>query len=174
MKIGWEDQDNEIWKSALFFKGYRCGVLHMLTPLLDNIDSGFLFRRFSSVELHRTHAFRFDFQTQRGIKLSFNEVHRPICIPTQPCCSLFFKQMCFMDYLRTMSLINLLIDFNGISICLGLFYVLTLGNSVYCMFIFTFVSLFSKNFCSVIRYQVFLSNSNILLTTVWFLVIISI
>ena len=40
-----------------------------------------------------------------------------------------------------------MIDFNGMSIYLGLFYNLRIENQIYCMFIFTsFVSLFLKSF----------------------------
>ena len=62
------------------------------------------------------------------------------------------------------------IDSNDISNCLGAFYAESWGNYVHPTFIFTFcVQLLLRNFLySIIWNQVFLSNSQILHTVVWF------
>ena len=58
------------------------------------------------------------------------------------------------------NILNLVIDFNGLSTCLGLFCALRIGNHVHCTFILIFfVWLFGKRFFLVI-YQLFLSNTN--------------
>ena len=52
------------------------------------------------------------------------------------------------------------IDFNSISIHLGLFYAKGLGDHVHCISVVTFLSSFLSFLCTFIGYQVFLSNAN--------------
>ena len=76
-----------------------------------------------------------------------------------------------------------MLAFNGISTSLGLFYVQISRHRVHCIFIFTFLcSCFLDLFfvfwgvgggCTIIWYQVFLSNTDNLNTVVWFPEILS-
>ena len=75
--------------------------------------------------------------------------------------------MCERETDNYMSLIDWLIDVNGISTCQGLFCAYRFGNGVRGTFIFIFFVQYLKIFSfllMVIKYQVFLSNTNILQT----------
>ena len=59
----------------------------------------------------------------------------------------WIKKLCSLYVHIYIFMINWLIDFNGMSICQGIFYALRLRNQIHCLFIFTFfVSLFLKSF----------------------------
>ena len=70
----------------------------------------------------------------------------------------------------------MIINFNGMSTCPGLFYAQKLENRIHYTFIFTlFVWLFLKRFLhTIIWFKVFLSNTNNSYTINWFQVTISI
>ena len=71
------------------------------------------------------------------------------------------KYIVLMKISRWRDVVVSLIDFNGMSTRLELFYTERLGNCVHGTFMFSFfVLLFLGSVCAVIWYQVFLSNTN--------------
>ena len=86
----------------------------------------------------------------------------------------FSKVSLFKILFLSISMNDSIVDFNGMSIGLGLFYTDRLKNCVHCKFNLLCNCLFSWGFFHTpIWYQVFLSSTNNLYTVLWFQVSLS-